>query len=141
MGLGGPGPGVGAPRPGLTRLPARPGQDGGMAAGTIPAYLRKPPGAIRTYWIDFGQFEEILAGDTLTGSPTVSASPPGELVLSNVAVATSVSKRGKAVAGQYVVVTIADGLTATGVYTLAVTVSTAAGAVLQVHCELRVEDI
>ena len=111
-----------------------------MAAGTIPAYLRKPPGATRAFWVDFGQFEEILAGDTLTGTPTVTDAT-SELTLTGKAVATSVVKRGKTVAGQFVVFTVAGGLTATGVYTLVVTVSTAAGAVLQVHCELRVEDI
>jgi hypothetical protein len=116
-----------------------------MAAGTNPAYLRKPPGAVRTLYVDFGDYEEIRAGDELTGTPTVTEGTAG-VTLSNKVVATSVTKRGRAVPGQYVTFTASGGSTtggagSDGVYSLTVTVSTTGGATLQCHPELRVENV
>ena len=39
--------------------------------------LEKAPTEIRTYAFDFSEVSEILAGQTLTGTPTVSGSPSG----------------------------------------------------------------
>lgn len=35
------------------------------------------PGEVRKYTWDFSLFPEVVAGDTLTGTPTITASPAG----------------------------------------------------------------
>jgi len=89
--------------------------------------LIKRPDWARTYRWDFSDFAEIEAGQTLTGTPTVTATPSG-LTLGS-----------PAISGAYVTCAVSAG-TADYVYDLTATVTTSGGATLSIVGKLAVEE-
>lgn len=82
-------------------------------------YLPKRSDWVRVYQFDFGDFEEIRGGQTLTGTPTVTASPSGLTLAS------------ATISGAYVQVQVSSGSSTEGTrYLLNCAVSTSGGSTL-----------
>jgi hypothetical protein len=84
----------------------------------MPGMLTKKAGEVETFAFEFKQRAELVAGDTLTGTPTVSATPSG-LTLGS-----------PFLSGSQVRVTISGGTSGTQ-YLVTCTVVTAGGSTLQ----------
>ena len=89
--------------------------------------LVKRPDWARTYRWDFSDFAEIEGGQTLTGTPTVVATPSG------------LTQGSAAISGSYVTCALSGG-TDGDVFEVVATVSTSGGATLSIAGKLAVEE-
>lgn len=87
--------------------------------------LLKLPGELSTYAFEFNPQAELVAGETLTGTPTVSITPSGPTLGS------------PTISGSQVRFTISGG-TSNTVHTVLCTVTTSGGATLQSSGKLEI---
>lgn len=100
----------------------------------MAAVIQRPTGK-RGFIFDYSKFPEIVAGDTLTGTPTVTAVESADM---NNRGTTPPTVGTPAIAGATVTVAIGPGGTDGVKYTLTCSCNTAAGAVLVIYAELQV---
>lgn len=89
-----------------------------------PDAVEKPAGASRVYTLDFRQYAEVLAGETLS-APSVTASPSGPTL------------SAATVSGSRVLFRVAGGAAGT-TYALTVTATTSGGSTLVHPVSLKV---
>jgi len=99
-----------------------------MAAATKPEYLRKSPGDIRNYYLDYGAMAEIAVDGETIASASITSTPSGLTIGSPVINGTKV-------------VFLITGGTTNATYLITVSATTSTSKVLSRTAELRVETI
>lgn len=101
-----------------------------------PMTLIKRPNEVRIYQMDFSQFPEIIAGDTLTGTPSVVATVVGGALVS----LPSLASPGLSTDKKSALVTISGGAPNNSYY-IAFTCGTTLGSTLEGVGQLTVTNV